>query len=235
MIRLITLDLDGTLWNIWPTIARAEHRLYQWLASHYPRISAAHSQASLRELNRQFAEQHPQLAHDVTALRRGGLALAAQQAGYRDFRLDQGFEVFLAERQRVELFADTLPLLRALNTIAPLVALTNGNACVRRMQLSDYFHFQLSARDAGCMKPATGIFHLACRMAGATAAQTVHIGDDYDADIVGAHRAGVRSIWFHPDAQPPATDMPAAGDAHVTQLMQIPTIIRRWAAAHREP
>ena len=235
MIRLITLDLDGTLWNIWPTIARAEQRLYQWLTNHYPRIGAAHTPASLRALNGQFAAQHPELAHDVTALRRGGLALAAQQAGYHDFRLDQGFEIFLAERQRVELFPDTLPLLRALNAIAPLAALTNGNACVHRMQLSDYFHFQLSARDAGCMKPAAGIFHLACRMAGATAAQTVHIGDDYDADIMGAHRAGVRSIWFNPDAQPAATDITPATAAHVTQLMQIPTFMHRWVAAHHAP
>ena len=230
MIGLITLDLDGTLWDIQPTLARAEQRLLQWLAAHYPRISDAHDRESLRALNWRFAEQHPELAHDVTALRRGGLALAAQQAGYPDFRLDQSFEVFLAQRQRVELFADALPLLRELGAIAPVVALTNGNACVRRMQLGDYFHFQISPRDAGCMKPDAAIFHLAGRLAGVTAAHTVHIGDDYQADILGAHNAGMCSIWFNPDVQTPPADKPSVATADVTRLMQIPAIVRRWAA-----
>ena len=30
-VRAITLDLDDTLWPIWPTIARAERQLQDWL------------------------------------------------------------------------------------------------------------------------------------------------------------------------------------------------------------
>lgn len=35
-IRAISLDLDDTLWPIWPTIAKAEGVLLQWLAQHAP-------------------------------------------------------------------------------------------------------------------------------------------------------------------------------------------------------
>ena len=35
-IRAISLDLDDTLWPIWPTIAKAEATLLQWLGTHAP-------------------------------------------------------------------------------------------------------------------------------------------------------------------------------------------------------
>ena len=35
-IKAITLDLDDTLWPIWPTIDRAEVLLQEWLARHAP-------------------------------------------------------------------------------------------------------------------------------------------------------------------------------------------------------
>ena len=39
-IRAITLDLDDTLWPIWPTITRAENVLQAWLADHAPATAA---------------------------------------------------------------------------------------------------------------------------------------------------------------------------------------------------
>ena len=35
-IRAITIDLDDTLWPIWPTITRAERVLLDWLTHHAP-------------------------------------------------------------------------------------------------------------------------------------------------------------------------------------------------------
>ena len=39
-IRAITLDLDDTLWPVWPTIHRAEDVLRAWLDTHAPRTAA---------------------------------------------------------------------------------------------------------------------------------------------------------------------------------------------------
>ena len=35
-IRAISIDLDDTLWPIWPTIAKAEQVLLHWLTLHAP-------------------------------------------------------------------------------------------------------------------------------------------------------------------------------------------------------
>ena len=39
-IRAITLDLDDTLWPVWPTIHRAEQVLSDWLMQHAPATAA---------------------------------------------------------------------------------------------------------------------------------------------------------------------------------------------------
>ncbi|MDB5930798.1 MAG: HAD-superfamily hydrolase subfamily variant 3, partial [Polaromonas sp.] len=36
LVKAVTLDLDDTLWPIWPTIERAEKALNGWLAAHAP-------------------------------------------------------------------------------------------------------------------------------------------------------------------------------------------------------
>ena len=42
-IRLISLDLDDTLWACPPVIRRAEQRVFDWLRRNYPLITARHS------------------------------------------------------------------------------------------------------------------------------------------------------------------------------------------------
>ena len=39
-IKAISLDLDDTLWPIWPTIERAEKALHEWLVTNAPMAAA---------------------------------------------------------------------------------------------------------------------------------------------------------------------------------------------------
>ena len=50
-IRAITIDLDDTLWPIWPTIERAEKALHEWVAINAPMTAAMYSSPqALREI-----------------------------------------------------------------------------------------------------------------------------------------------------------------------------------------
>jgi putative hydrolase of the HAD superfamily len=44
-------------------------------------------------------------------------------------------------------------------------------------------------------KPATEPFEMALSELDATAEQTVYVGDTHESDVVGAHRAGIQSVW----------------------------------------
>lgn len=202
-IRAITLDLDDTLWPVWPTIGRAEAVLQQWLAEHAPATHALQAEPGVRRaLREQMQRQHPQLAHDLSALRQGAIRLALVRAGDDPALAEAAFAVFFAERQRVELFADALPALAYLSRRYPVVALSNGNADVQRVGLGAYFHASVSARDVGAAKPDARIFQRGAQAAGVAPEQVLHIGDDAHLDGVGALAVGMQMAWVNRAGHP---------------------------------
>lgn len=209
-IKAISLDLDDTLWPIWPTIARAEAVLLAWLATHAPATAALHATpAQLRALRERMDSLRPDLRHDLTALRRESIRLALAQAGDDTALAEPAFEVFFAERQRVDLYADALPALQRLAARYPLVALSNGNADVHRVGLGAHFTASVSAAQFGVPKPDVRIFHAAAQAVAAAPHQVLHVGDDVATDVLGALDAGLPAVWVNrPGHDWPHADRP---------------------------
>lgn len=201
-VRAITLDLDDTLWPIWPTIARAEVVMQAWLAEHAPATATLCQQSgNLRATRERMGRERPDLAHDLSALRRESIRALLLQAGDDPMLAEPAFEVFFAERQRVELFADALPALAWLSARYPVVALSNGNADLQRVGIAGHFRAAISAREFGVGKPDPRVFHAAADAAGVPAHAVLHIGDDVHLDAVGALEAGMQAAWINRDAR----------------------------------
>ena len=199
-IRAISLDLDDTLWPVWPTIERAERVLLQWLGEHAPMTAALYSSTeALRDIRTQVASVRPDLQHDLSALRRESIRLALHRAGDDSLRADEAFEVFFAERQRVDFYADALPALEWLAERFPLVALSNGNADVQRVGIGRFFTAAISAREFGAAKPDPRIFVAAAGAAQVAPHEVLHVGDDPLLDVVGAVNAGMQAVWVNRD------------------------------------
>ena len=194
-IRALSIDLDDTLWPIWPTIERAEQRLHGWLAENAPATARRHDVAALRALRDRVEQERPDLAHDFSAMRRESLRLALLGAGDNPALADAAFEYFFAERQKVEFFDDVLPALERLARRYPLLALTNGNADLKRVGLAPYFSGYLSAREFGVGKPDARIFGEACRLLREPSRAVLHVGDDPWLDVEGARNAGQPAAW----------------------------------------
>lgn len=75
-------------------------------------------------------------------------------------------------------------------------------AKLRYCELAAHVDALVVSEHAGVMKPDPAIFRLALDRLGATPAEAVMIGDSWAADVVGARRAGIRAIWFNPEARP---------------------------------
>ena len=201
-LQALTLDLDDTLWPVGPTIARADTLMWQWLGRHAPATHGARDAAALAALRAAVARERPDWAHDMSAMRLETVRRALLASGDDPALAEPAFEVFYSERQRVALYDDVLPALARLAARWPLVALSNGNADVRRVTgLARFFHAAVSARELGVGKPAPEAFAEACRRAGASPARTLHIGDDPALDVDGALAAGLQAAWVQrPDA-----------------------------------
>jgi len=196
-IRTITLDLDDTLWAIHPVIKRAEERLYAWIEEHYPRITEMFEPADIWELRSEVVAEYRDRSHDLTFLRRTVLTRLGVAAGYGDSYVDDAFEVFDEARNDVTLFPEARPALVSLRERFVLIAVTNGNANLETIGIRDLFDGVISAAMAGAAKPARPIFDKAVEVGGASAAQTLHVGDHPLYDVHGARDAGLRAVWVN--------------------------------------
>ena len=196
-IHTITLDLDDTLWAIHPVIKRAEERLYAWIGEHYPRITQLFEPEDIWELRSEVIADYRDRSHDLTFLRRTVLARLGHAAGYGDAYVDDAFEVFDEARNDVTLFPEARPALVSLRERYVLIAVTNGNANLDRIGIRDLFDGVVSAAMVGAAKPARPIFDKAVEAGGASAAQTLHVGDHPLYDVHGARDAGLKAIWVN--------------------------------------
>lgn len=228
MIRLLTIDLDDTLWECEPVILRAEQAVYDWLAKHFPRITRRYSVTGMRERRLAMRTEDPRLQYDFSALRRASLAWHAREAGYDEHDVvEDAFEVFLAARNRVQLYEDVRPVLSRLRRRYVLAALTNGNADVQRIGLADVFHFALCPATVGSAKPDPAMFLHACEQAGIPAHAAAHIGDSPQQDMDGARAAGLRCIWMNRSGLA-WSHHSAAPDAEISALHELEPLLERW-------
>lgn len=72
--------------------------------------------------------------------------------------------------------------------------------------LTPYLEFAMAAGEVNLWKPDPAVFHHALAKARATPQESVYIGDNYFADVVGARRAGLRPILFDPRGLYPEAD-----------------------------
>jgi putative hydrolase of the HAD superfamily len=202
-IAAISLDLDDTLWPIWPTIERAERVLYEWLVREAPKTAnLLVTPGVLRELREATAKERSDLAHDLSALRRESIRTALRRAGEDPALADPAFEIFFAERQRVTLYDDALPALKWLSERYPLVAISNGNADIHLAGVGRWFRAAFNAREFGSGKPHAPIFRAAAASVGLLPKDVLHVGDDAALDVVGALDVGMQAAWLVRDERP---------------------------------
>lgn len=219
-IRALSLDLDDTLWPILPAIQAAEQALFDWLSARCPKLATQWSVASMRALRDQIAIDHPELAHDFGAQRKLSLArvIGTQQANHENL-VAEAFEIFMAARNRVTLYAEVDHALPRLAALLPLISLSNGNADLHRIGLAQHFTARLSAREVGIAKPDAELFHHAARTLELPIAAIAHVGDDPVLDVLGAKAAGMFSVWLNRDGR--VWDLPDRPDLEITHLTEL--------------
>lgn len=195
--RALSLDLDDTLWPIWPLIERAERALDDFLRERCPRTAQRFPIHRMRQLREQVAHENPDLVHDFTAQRKLSLHRALSESGDDVGHAEAAFEAFYAKRNEVVFYPDALDALGRLSSRFPVAALTNGNADLARIGIDAHFRVFVSAREEGHAKPETPIFLATCERLGVEPAEVLHVGDDPLLDVVGARRAGLRSCWIN--------------------------------------
>ena len=222
MIKVITFDLDDTLWAIAPVIEKANQRMLAWMNHHTPKFSQAYDNQGIEELRDEIVADNPHLVHDLSQIRVALIQLGLSRCGYdtANTLAQQAFTVYFAARNDVELFAGTQTQLSALRQNYQIGALTNGNADLAQVGIAHLFDFYFNSAQLGVSKPHPDFFARALKHTGLSAEHFIHIGDHPEHDIAGAQAAGMRTIWMNPEQQSwPARQAEACAEIqHLDQL-----------------
>ncbi|EKF75470.1 hydrolase [Alcanivorax hongdengensis A-11-3] len=198
-LKLITFDLDNTLWPVDEVIRQAEKVCSEWIAERHPEVAHSLTASRIRDLRTALIREKPHYLNNLTALRRDAMARAFEQAGYSQREAgriaDDAFVVFHEARNRVTFFPGALEVLETLADSYQLGALTNGNADLKQIGIADLFAFHHSAETVGKRKPAPDMFLAALRCAGVQASQAMHVGDHPQEDVQAARDHGWHAVW----------------------------------------
>ena len=231
MIRLVTFDLDNTLWAVDAVIRRAESALNDWLDQRVPEYNRLPGD-SRKTIAKSVTAADPGIVHDISRLRETVLRETFAHCGYPPEHAARlaadAFAEFMDWRHRVQFFPAAVDVLAELAGDYTLAALTNGNANFERLGLDRYFAFGYCAAEVGAKKPDPAMFERAMAHAGVNPAEAVHVGDHAVDDVQGAAAVGMATIWvnlFDADDDPPAT-------ATVTRLQDLPSTVARLSGHH---
>ena len=227
MIKVLSFDLDDTLWPCKPTILRAEEKLYQWLAEHVPAITESYDIYQLRDKRRLLFNDHPELSCDLTRLRLESFEMLAEEFSLADDWINPAFEIFYEARQQVTLFDDVRPVLDELIKKFRLVSLTNGNADTVKTGIDHWFDFSINSASVGKLKSEPDIYQQVQARAAIDAGEMLHIGDDPVNDVSGAKLAGAYAIWLNRRQATWPLDN-CEPDAVITSLQQLPSALEKF-------
>ena len=104
---------------------------------------------------------------------------------------------------KTNLFPHAIEVLDYLQDKYTLHIITNGFAetqdiKIKQAGLRKYFDNVITSEAAGFKKPDVRIFEYALKTTNADIDKSLMIGDNLDADIIGAREAGIHQIYFNP-------------------------------------
>ena len=240
-IRLVLFDLGSTLiyeqapWD--GLFVRADVALWQALRKHGVMLRAQEVYGSPTTLFELYNERHRKDANSLgepttlavldELLRGKGYQLTREQ-------LRDAMRAMYAVTQTNWLpEEDALPTLAELQRSGYRIGLIsnaadddNTQALIDKAKLRPYLEFILSSAAFGKRKPEPSIFRSALEHFGVPAEEAVMVGDNFEADIVGAHGVGMQGIWITRRTAEAAYPGQRPADAVVKTLMDIPAMLK---------
>ena len=199
-IKMITFDLDDTLWDNVPTITRAEIDTRKWIEERVGKISWGDFNDFIN-LRDDLIKEDASVEWDISKLRKEIFRIKLghiKPSSLRDKIVDEAFSVFMNKRHEVLLFDGVADALKALSEKYILGVLTNGNADVYKFNIGKYFTFAISSLEAKASKPNRSHFDLAVKQVDdVTFNEILHIGDHQINDILFAQKLGIDTLWFN--------------------------------------
>ena len=154
-IKMITFDLDDTLWDNMPTITKAEFETRKWIEDQVGKVEWGDFNDFIK-IREELIKNDPSVQWDISKLRKEIFRiklLHIEPESYRNRIVENAFDLFMLKRHEIELFDDVEVVIKDLSKKFTLGVLTNGNADIYKFDIGKYFHFSISSLEAKNSKP----------------------------------------------------------------------------------
>tara|TARA_B100000475_G_scaffold16553_1_gene12001 strand:+ start:4635 stop:5336 length:702 start_codon:yes stop_codon:yes gene_type:complete len=199
-IKMITFDLDDTLWDNMPTITKAEFETRKWIEDQVGKVEWGDFNDFIK-IREELIKNDPSVLWDISKLRKEIFRiklLHIEPESYRNRIVENAFDLFMLKRHEIELFDDVEVVIKDLSKKFTLGVLTNGNADIYKFDIGKYFHFSISSLEAKNSKPHRAHFDEAIKQVNDVSFENMlHIGDHQIHDILGAFNLGIDTLWFN--------------------------------------
>jgi putative hydrolase of the HAD superfamily len=220
MKKLVLFDLDGTLLD-------RDESVEQFIAVQYDRLNPHLNHISKTDYAARFIELdcHGHVWKDkvyqelVTEFK---INTITWQALLNDYETQFQFHCVP--------FTGLVEMLETLKQQGSLLGIiTNGRGkfqanAISGLGIQSYFDVILISEIEHVRKPEAEIFNRAIARLGGLAQDSVFVGDNPEADILGAKNANLRTIW----KRNPLWREAAGADATIDELMEIPSILEKF-------
>lgn len=211
----MTFDVDGTLWDINIVLLHAKHEMFDYLIKLYPKVRNCYSTSEIFEKKMMdFRKTDPQKLMQFHTLRREFLKYVLKEAGYSNKNneelIDNIMNVYITARHQIEQYNpmvfETLTILKNMNI--KIGVITNGTTDITRIpELNKLMMFDVKGEEVNSCKPDVKMYEMAMKKSDVKdPKRSIHIGDCFEEDIVGAIRSRFHSIWISNFELTPSVD-----------------------------
>ncbi|RZK62371.1 MAG: HAD family hydrolase [Hymenobacter sp.] len=203
-LTTILFDLDDTLFD---HAATARAALAATAAAR-PGLQAVPAEELYQRYSELLEQMHPrvmrgELPYLVARQQRFAQLLAPYEPAVSAAEVTQVAERHYGHYQRLrQPVPGALVLLQHLKPAYKIGIVTNNRTAeqqqkLRFLGLTSLVDALITSEDVGVLKPDPAIYQVALQRLGAHPAETLMVGDNWPADVLGALAAGIRPLWLN--------------------------------------
>lgn len=229
LIRAVTFDVGGTLIHPAPSVGHI-----------YAAVAARHGCKAIspEELNRRFAAAWARLRGFSHTYAQWAALVDDTFTGLTEAPPSQTFFPELYDRfARADawaVFPDVPPALNQLAHVGLKLGIISNwderlRTLLQELKLGGYFQAIIVSCEAGTCKPAREIFTAAAKELKTPPHEILHVGDSYQADVLGAAAAGMHSVLVARESgieNPPAVSRDGSNSGKLNRVNALTELFR---------
>lgn len=197
-IKVVSFDLDNTLYDNSPVIKKAEKASQKYLAKEFEKQNKIFDVNQYISVRKELIKNNDIAFDNLTYLRQECLKQVCAELHDSSQVVQKATEIFISFRQKAKTPKKINHMIKKLSERFILVSITNGNCDANNLTIGKYFKKNYSPQQGYRAKPNIEMFEKVKSDFELNPGELLHIGDEERTDGLGATNASCQFFLFTP-------------------------------------